>query len=111
MAAAKPDRSVLLVMKDGSRKRVSGIPASAKITFAAFNPGAKSYDPDKAVRIYTTAGNQLAVFLNVAEFRDEALTVLEQRVTKAKHHNSERNPDGTGQAITAESTEAEWVTA
>jgi hypothetical protein len=74
---------------------VEGIPATAKITFAKANPAEKGYGNNPmALRIYTSANNQLAVFLNVTDFRDLSLKVQE-RVTKSElNEEAERGPDG-----------------
>lgn len=74
-------RAILVKLDNGETKIVRNVPASAKITFGTVHAGAEKgfHGRGYALRIYTTQNNQLAVFTNVAEFRDLALTV-EKRV-------------------------------
>ena len=75
---------------------MDGIPSTAKITFGPVTPGTKEQygDRTKALRIYTTANNQLAVFLNVESFRDMSLTVKEERVNKKLKSDATVGPNG-----------------
>ena len=100
---SEESRTVLVVMNDGSKRRVSDIPKDAKITYGPVSPGKNGYGSENALRIYTSASNQLAVFVGVKEFRDEALTVQTQRVDKKS--KSSRGED----VYSYESTEvSEW---
>lgn len=100
-------REILVVLRGGVRRKVSGIPANAKITYGPVSPGARDYSGSNALRIYTTTNNQLAVFVNVEEFRDLSLTVQEQRVERKENNESSRGPEGRRQAVEVEET-YEW---
>lgn len=80
MTTKTAERSIEIIFEKGSRERVSGIPANAKITFGPMNPGAKGYPSETALRIYTSQQNQLAVFRNVATFRDLSLGIEREKV-------------------------------
>lgn len=104
-----PKRSILIALQGGKEMIVEDIPSNAKITFGALNPGSKDYGPsrDTAVRIYTTAGNQLAVFRNAESFRDLALTVKVRAVKTASSESVESNSKGVRRQA-ASTTEFEW---
>lgn len=110
--ATKPaTREILVVLQGGVRRKVSGIPANAKITYGPVSPGSRDYNGGaNALRIYTTTNNQLAVFVNVVEFRDLSLTVLEQKVEKKAKSESENGPKGAKRAEESE-TIITWETA
>lgn len=95
--AAAKTREILVILNGGKRRRVSGIPANAKITYGPVSPGSREYGgrDGNALRIYTTTNNQLAVFVGVQEFRDLSLTVQEQKVISTGSHESERGPKGS----------------
>lgn len=77
-------RSLLVKLQDGTQKKIHGIPAAAKVTFGRVQPGEDRFGRGGyALRIYTTQNNQLAVFTDVAEFRDLSLSV-ETRVVETK---------------------------
>lgn len=101
-------RSILVYRRNSEPLIVSGIPDNAKITFGALQPGKDSYDRSTALRVYTTANNQLAVFTDVASFRDLSLTIQERKVTKASEGRSEVGPDGEVRESQSETT-YEWV--
>lgn len=108
MTAAPKTRSIL-VQTGGGRLIVDNIPANAKVTYGPVSPGKPSgYGEGNALRIYTTAGNQLAVFKNVEYFRDLSLNVREEKVTKTVREDAERGPDGEYRKSDYESTR-EWV--
>lgn len=107
MAAGKP-RSILVNRKGQEPLIVDNIPATAKITFAKANPAEKGYgDNPMALRIYTSANNQLAVFLNVTDFRDLSLGVRERKVTKKLREDAISGPDGEFSGTEYEKT-VEW---
>ena len=72
-------RSITITHKDGAVTKVSGIPDDSKITFGSMAPGSRGMyngEGTLALRIYAGKDkeNQLAVFANVLEFKDDALT-------------------------------------
>lgn len=105
--AIKKDREILVILRGGKKRRVSGIPANAKITYGPVSPGRADYQSGNALRIYTTTNNQLAVFVDVVEFRDLSLTVQEQKVTIKGEHSGESGPKGSKRSETVEET-VEW---
>jgi hypothetical protein len=73
-------REILVILKGGKRRRVSNIPANAKITYGPVSPGSRYPDEQQnALRIYTSQQNQLAVFVGVEKFRDLSIVVQEQK--------------------------------
>ena len=94
MSTTAKTREILIEGRDGKRI-VGGIPANAKITYGPVQPGKAGYGSDNALRIYTSANNQLAVFLNVISFRDLSLTVKVEKVTKNGESSSEHGPKGS----------------
>jgi hypothetical protein len=83
----------MILLKDGRKRLVSGIPANAKITFGLIVPGSSRDFANKeyGLRIYTSAQNQLAVFTDVKEFQDTSLTVEDECVTaKVEEHNAKK---------------------
>lgn len=89
-------RSIRVTTRTEGVKIIEGIPANAKITFGAVQPGSKGYDNSgNCLRIYTTTNNQLAVFVGVTEFRDMALTVKSRRVVEKQKRKSDSGPQGT----------------
>lgn len=105
-------RSILVHRRGEEDVIVEGVPANAKITFGPVNPGKPGYHGDNmnALRIYTSANNQLAVFLNVTSFRDLSLTVKERQVTRKVRSDAKRGPDGRVSEDSYEET-YEWVEA
>ena len=87
-------RSILVKTRDGD-KIVEGVPANAKITFGPVQPGKERYNNDNCLRIYTTANNQLAVFLGVSEFRDLSLVVKGRKVKERQTRKAEAGPNGS----------------
>jgi hypothetical protein len=82
---ATETREILVILKGGKRRRVSNIPANAKITYGPVSPGGRwASDQQNALRIYTSQQNQLAVFVGVEEFRDLSLEVQEQKVSSPR---------------------------
>lgn len=86
-------RSILVKTRDGD-KIVEGVPANAKITFGPIQPGKQEYGSGNCLRIYTTANNQLAVFLGVTEFRDLSLVVRHKKVKETQKRKAEHGPNG-----------------
>lgn len=106
--AAKKDREILVILNGGKRRKVSGIPANAKITYGPVSPGSREYGgAGNALRIYTTTNNQLAVFVGVQEFRDLSLTVSEQKISRKEDSESESGPKGRKSKSEVEET-VEW---
>ena len=108
MATAPKTRSILVNRSHGDPLIIEDIPANARITFGPVTPGGKSYDNPNALRIYTTANNQLAVVLNVTDFRDLSLGVKQRKTTKKVREDAERGPDGEFRKSDYEETH-EWV--
>lgn len=94
MTATKSTRSILIAGMDGSETLVNGIPASAKITFGPVQPGRNGYSSENVLRIYTSQSNQLAVFRNVASFRDLTLDVQVREVIASESIEEATGPDG-----------------
>lgn len=92
---------------------VENVPASAKVTFGKLQPGKDGgYDRSNALRIYTSANNQLAVFTNVLDFRDLSLTVKARKVKSKVSRKAEVGPNGkTVEATDEEEYEFETVDA
>ena len=109
MATAKATtRSILVELQDGRQMIVENIPANAKVTFGALQPGGRDYrGPDTAVRVYTTAGNQLAVFRNANSFRDLSLSIKVQKLTSKSDESSEVGPKGRKSSRNSE-TIVDW---
>lgn len=110
MAAAKTaTREILVLLRGGRRRKVTGIPANAKITYGPVSPGRQDFSGNggNALRIYTTTNNQLAVFLNVEEFRDLSLNIFEEKVIAKGSEESERGPKGSRRKSEVEET-VEW---
>lgn len=83
-------RKILLLLNDGRKRIVSGIPPNAKITFGQISPGS-TMDRTYGLRIYTSQQNQLAVFSDVKEFQDLSLIVEDECVTaKVEEKNSKK---------------------
>jgi hypothetical protein len=101
-------RSILVNRQGQEPLIVDGIPANAKITFGALQPGKDSFDRTKALRIYTTANNQLAVFTGVESFRDLSLKVRERRVLTNSESTSVVDPDGSHKSSEV-SVSYEWA--
>lgn len=106
--AAPKTRSILIEHYDGSKSLVEDIPANAKITLGPVSMGKADYNNrDIALRIYTTAGNQLAVFRNVNSFRDLSLSLKVQQVTTDTEEHAESGPKGRRRVAKAATT-FEW---
>lgn len=103
-ATTSPARTILVKTRDGD-KLVEGVPASAKITFGPVQPGKDAYGRENCLRIYTTANNQLAVFVGVTEFRDMSLQVKAKKVKEKQNRKAEFGPNG--EAVETE-TETSW---
>lgn len=98
MTTAAKTRQILILLKDGRKRIVSNIPANAKITYGPISPGrAGDYNGSLALRIYTSAQNQLAVFTDVKEFQDLTLGVEDECVTTKVES---QNGTGPGQKPT-----------
>lgn len=90
MSTAANTRKIMILLRDGRKRIVSGIPANAKITYGPVSPG-RMGDSNYALRIYTSQQNQLAVFTEVQEFQDLALTIEDECVTaKVEQQNSQK---------------------
>lgn len=108
MTASVPlTRAILIKLGTGREKIISGIPHNAKITYGPVNPGSKSYTETYALRIYTTANNQLAVYVGVSEFRDLSLTEKVKRVHRSESAGSEDGPKGK-RATATRNESYEW---
>lgn len=103
MAATTAVRSVLVKTRDGD-KIVEGVPHNAKITFGPVQPGKDAYGRENCLRIYTTANNQLAVFVGVTEFRDLSLVVKGKKVKERQHRKAESGPNGESVETEVEET-------
>jgi hypothetical protein len=105
MAATTATRSVLVKTRDGD-KIVEGVPANAKITFGPIQPGKEGHygGAGNCLRIYTTANNQLAVFTQVIEFRDQALVVKGKKVKETQKRWAEAGPNGESVDTAVEET-------
>lgn len=109
-AKAPQTRSIFIQQRGQSALIVDDIPANAKITFGPVQPGKQGYGGEgNALRIYTTAGNQLGVFLDVVSFRDLSLKVKQRKVTKKLKSNAEIGPNGKVSEDSYEET-YEWNT-
>lgn len=99
-------RTIIVLLSDGKKRRVSNIPKDAKVTFGPVQPGRNGgYDTANVLRIYTSQSNQLAVFVGVKEFRDLALDVKEYVVARKSKVKSEN--DGKGKSEYTEEIEEE----
>ena len=108
--AAPKTRSILIEHYDGAKSLVEDIPANAKITLGPVSMGKSDYNNrDIALRIYTTAGNQLAVFRNVTSFRDLSLSLKVQSVKTETASLDESGPKGRKRANESQTT-FEWQT-
>lgn len=98
-------RSILVKTREGE-KIIEGVPSGAKITFGPVQPGSKEYGGDRTncLRIYTTANNQLAVFVGVTEFRDLDLTVKTRRIKEKQKRSAEHGPNGSSVETATEET-------
>jgi hypothetical protein len=105
-------RSIEVTLADGRLMRVDNIPSNAKITVGPLQPGGKDgYGPrETALRIYTTAGNQLAVFRDIRSFRDLSLTVKVQEVVTTAASEEVVGPKGLKRSSDQE-VNFEWVEA
>ena len=101
-------RSILVIRRSDEPIIVGRIPTNAKITYGPVQPGKESYGGGNALRIYTSASNQLAVFLDVESFRDLSLTVQERKTTTASEGETVIGPDGKKTKSAGEVT-YEWV--
>lgn len=108
-AAAPKTRSILVHRRGEEDVIVEGVPTNARITFGPVQPGKDRYGSENALRIYTSASNQLAVFLNVTSFRDLSLTVKERKTTRKVRSDAVAGPDGRHSEDSYEET-YEWVT-
>lgn len=90
-------RSIIVEHSDGTATKVEDIPSNAKITFGALQPGKPSYHESHVLRIYTSQSNQLAVFRDVASFRDMSLTISVREVTTETDETTIRDPRGIQQ--------------
>lgn len=105
--SAGNSRSILIQRSGGHQQIVSGIPATAKLTFGPVNPGKQGYGAN-CLRIYTAGTNQLAVFTDVAWFRDLSLSVQTRRKSEKQERTAESGP--TGKFVeTATQETYEWV--
>lgn len=100
-------RSILIQRSTGAQQIVRGIPATAKLTFGPVNPGKQGYGPN-CLRIYTAGTNQLAVFTDVAWFRDLSLSVQTRKKSEKQERQAERGPAGA-KVQTATEESYEWV--
>lgn len=105
--ATKPDRSILIQRTSGQQQIVRGIPATAKLTYGPVNPGKQGYGAN-CLRIYTVGNNQLAVFTDVAWFRDLSLTVQTRKKSEKQLREAENGPKGKFVQTETEET-YEWV--
>lgn len=105
--ATKPDRSVLVQRTNGQQQIVGGIPATAKLTYGPVNPGKQGYGAN-CLRIYTAGNNQLAVFTDVAWFRDMSLNVRSRKKSEKQSREAEHGPAGAKVASHTEES-YEWV--
>lgn len=94
MVATTATRSILVNTTDGE-KIIEGVPHNAKITFGPIQPGKQDYGSKNCLRIYTTANNQLAVFVGVSWFRDMSLVVRAKKVKEKQKRSAEFGPNGT----------------
>lgn len=102
-------RTILIVLQDGSEMLVGDIPANAKVTFGALQPGRDGgYGTNTAVRIYTAANNQLAVFRNAASFRDLTLSVQVKQMTIVEDSETVAGPSGKKHKTNYELS-SDWV--
>ena len=98
----------LLMMKDGSEKRIE-IPKKWKVTFGLTAPGSKNgnYNSGLALRLYE-GSTQRAVFTDVESFRDTSIPIQEKRITQ----NIKEGFVGEGndqQAVKVVASTSEWV--
>lgn len=108
-AGAVATRSILVNRTHDEPLIADGIPRDAKITYGPVQPGKQGYSgAGNALRIYTTANNQLAVFLNVESFRDLSLTVRERKTTTVSEGETVVGPDGCTRKSAGE-VSYEWV--
>lgn len=106
---ASKTRSILIAMSDGSEMLVEDIPANAKITFGALQTGKDHYGGGgTAVRIYTTVGNQLAVFRNAVSFRDLTLSVKVKEITYVEDAEVVTGPNGNKSKRNSQTT-GQWM--
>lgn len=106
--AGAPTRTILVYLNGGKKVRVGNIPSNAKVTYGPVAPGTRDYGGGgNALRIYTSQNNQLAVFVGVASFRDESLTVQTQKESRVASEESETGPKGAKSKRESEVT-FEW---
>lgn len=108
---AEGTRVIRVKLRNGDVIRLGGVPENAKITFAPIQPSKAGYEQKpNALRIYTSGNNQLAVFVDVVEFRDESLW-LERQVKDRLHTQTEKD-NGLGSNVFEVSTDTveKWIT-
>ena len=101
------DKTYILTMRDGCTKKVT-VPEEWKVTFGPLFPGSRGESGGRVgIRFYEGKEKQRAVFVDVVEFRDESIPILEKvSRTQAKRMRKD-TPDGAKDVI-VEARMTEW---
>jgi hypothetical protein len=108
--AAAGKRRLLLVMQDGTQKKIE-IPDDWKVTFGALIPGQKESAGKIGLRLWSgKKGQEMqhAVFTDVSSFRDMSFDILEQ-VEERQTETFVKQGDESGEAIHADVRVKKWV--
>lgn len=114
-AAASEQKTLLLTMRDGLKKRIT-IPASWKVTFGPLVPGSKdtTVNGSTAIALRLWSGSkgsevQHGVFTNVESFREMGtISVMEEQEQARQEHY--RSMDEQNQEVVAVDVRVkEWV--
>lgn len=106
-------RTRTLLVEFDSRGEIRGthrvtIPHGAKVTFSGVNP--QNGHAEKALRIYQSKDHQLACFVGVRSFRDEAAVTVQRRRRDIKvTHEDESKRDGRRSSHSVQAGPQEWV--
>lgn len=96
----------LLVMKDGSQKKVT-VPTAWKVTFGALYPGKEANSGKTGLRFYSSGNKQHAVFTDVEYFRDTSIAI-EERVTKTQQETFYKDTTEGKKSYVVEGKVSEW---
>lgn len=103
-------RRILLVMQDGTQKKIE-IPADWKVTFGALVPGQKKSAGKIGLRLWSgKKGQEMqhAVFTDVSSFRDMSFSVSEQ-IEERQTETFIKQGDESGEAIQADVRVKKWI--
>lgn len=105
-AESAKEETFLLLMKDGSQRKVT-VPPGCSVTFGALIPGQESNHGRLGLRVWR-GKVQLAVFTEVESFRSLDLRI-EERITTTKEETFSKGDGEAAQSVVVATQVHEWV--